>query len=288
MTIVDVAQTLKLSWYEVKNIDKKYLTKKYRTPSWKNLRMIGVDEIALSKGHKYLTVVVNLQNGQVIYVGKDRKQISLERFFARLGPHRCRRIKAIALDLWRPYTAAVREFLPKTKIVYDKFHLLAEFSRIIDKIRRREFQLASQEDRTIIKGSKYLLFKHKDALSGQQKMHLAHLLAINRNLNMTYILKDDLYQLWNCADKISAEKHLNSWIQRAQKTMIPALKSFAKTLLRYHNGILNYFDIPLTTAKVEGINNKIKVLKRKAYGFRDLLYFELKIYDLHNLKAGFG
>ena len=288
MTIKDVANTLKLNWHEVKNIDKKYLAKKYLHPSWKNLRILGVDEIALSKGHKYLTIVVNLENGQVIYVGKDRKQTSLERFFERLGPHRCRRIKAIAMDLWRPYTAAVRKYLPKTKIVYDKFHLLAEFSRVIDKIRRREFQLASQEDRSVIKGTKYLLFKHKESLCREQQAHLARLLNLNFTLNTTYILKDDLYQLWQCPDRDDAEKHLLSWLHKVKTTTIPALKSYAKTLCRCMHGILNYFDIPITTAKVEGINNKIKVLKRKAYGYRDLLYFELKIYDLHNLSSGYG
>jgi len=288
MTIKDVANTLKLSWHEVKNIDKKYLRKKYLNPSWKNLRILGVDEIALSKGHTYLTVVVNLQNGQVIYVGKDRKQKSLERFFEHLGQHRCRRIKAIAMDLWQPYTAAVRKYLPKAKIVYDKFHLLAEFSRVIDKIRRREFQLASQQDRSVIKGSKYLLFKHKESLSAEQQSHLARLLNLNFTLNTTYILKDDLYQLWQCPNRHAAEKHLLSWLHKVKTTTIPFLRSYAKTLHRRMHGILNYFDIPITTAKIEGINNKIKVLKRKAYGFRDLLYFELKIYDLHNLSSGYG
>ena len=288
MTINDVAHTFKLGWHKVKNIDKKYLAKKYLNPSWKNLRILGVDEIALSKGHKYLTIVVNLTNGQVIYVGKDRKKTSLESFFERLGPHRCRRIKAIAMDLWKPYTAAVLDFLPNAKIVYDKFHLLSELSRAIDKIRRSEYALASKDDRDVIKGSKYLLFKHKESLSDKQQAHLSRLLSLNFTLNTTYILKDDLYQLWNCPNEEAAEKHIQSWIQKAKTTAIKELISYAKMLSRHMQGILNYFDFPITTAKVEGINNKIKVLKRKAYGYRDILYFELKIYDLHNLASGYG
>jgi len=288
MTIVDVANSIKLSWDEVKYIDRKYLNNKYKNPHWKNLRILGVDEIALAKGHKYLTIVVNLANGQVVYVGKERKQKSLEHFFKRLGAHRCRRIKAIAMDLWKPYIAAVKSNLPKAKIVFDKFHLLAALSKAIDKVRRKEYIKASQEERTVIKGSKYILLKHKQSLSDKQQIQLAELLSLNFNLNITYILKDDLYQLWKCTDKKSAEEHLINWIKRAQATSISSLKTFAKTLIRNMQGILNYFEYPISTAKVEGINNKIKVLKRKAYGFRDIVYFTLKIYDLHNLTFGFG
>ena len=171
---------------------------------------------------------------------------------------------------------------------FDKFHILASLSRVIDKIRRKEYIKASQEERTVIKGSKYILLKHKQSLSHKQQIQLAKLLYLNFNLNITYILKDDLYQLWKCTDRKSAQQLLTNWIKRAQTTSISALKSFAKTLLKNIHGILNYFDITITTAKVEGINNKIKVLKRKAYGFRDLIYFTLKIYDLHKLSFGFG
>jgi len=287
ITIADVSKILKLSWDEVKYIDRKYLYNKYRNRPYKKLRILGVDEIALAKGHKYLTIVVNLMNGQVIYVSKGRTQNSLENFFIRLGPHRCRRIKAIAMDIWKPYIAAVRTYLPNAKIVFDKFHILASLSRVIDKIRRKEYIKASQEERKVIKGSKYILLKHKQSLSHKQQIQLAKLLYLNYNLNITYILKDDLYQLWKCTDRKSAQELLNNWIKRAQTTSISALKSFAKTLLKNIYGILNYFDIPITTAKVEGINNKIKVLKRKAYGFRDIIYFVFKIYDLHNISFGF-
>lgn len=202
--------------------------------------------------------------------------------------HRCRRIKAIALDLWKPYSAAVRAYLPNVKIVFDKFHLLAELSRVIDKIRRTEYAQATKEEQKIIKGSKYILLKNRKTLSSNQQLQLTRLLNLNFNLNATYILKDELYQLWHCPDRKTAEIHLISWMQKVKATTIPALKSFVNTLSRHLQGILNYFDIPITTAKVEGINNKIKVLKRKAYGFRDLKYFALKIYDLHNLSFGFG
>ena len=287
MTISDVSRIFKLSWDEVKNIDMKYLGRRYKRPPFKNLRIIGVDEIALKKGHTYLTIVVNLEKGEVIYVGKGRKQETLETFFYSLGPTRCRRIKAIAMDIWSPYISAAQNLLPKAKIVFDKFHILSSFGRVIDTIRRNEYTLALKEDREIIKGSRYLLLKNKPDLSHNQKLHLAKLLSINFNLNLVYILKDDLHQLWKYDDKEEAENHLNLWIQKALETKIPVLRTFAETLERYKNGILNYYYYRITTAKVEGINNKIKVLKRKVYGFGDLVYFALKIFDLHNIESGF-
>ena len=191
------------------------------------------------------------------------------------------------MDIWSPYISAAQNLLPKAKIVFDKFHILSSFGRVIDTIRRNEYTLALKEDREIIKGSRYLLLKNKPDLSHNQKLHLAKLLSINFNLNLVYILKDDLHQLWKYDDKEEAENHLNLWIQKALETKIPVLRTFAETLERYKNGILNYYYYRITTAKVEGINNKIKVLKRKVYGFGDLVYFALKIFDLHNIESGF-
>ena len=151
MTISDVSRLFKISWDEVKYIDQKYLTKKYRKPPWKKLRKIGVDEIALKKGHKYLTVVVNLDTGQIVYVGKDRKKESLENFFYQIGTTRCSRIKAIVMDMWSPYISVAKDHLPNAKIVLDKFHIIAGYHRVIDEIRRSELAVASKEDRTVSK-----------------------------------------------------------------------------------------------------------------------------------------
>tara|TARA_B100000315_G_scaffold182509_1_gene171394 strand:+ start:244 stop:1449 length:1206 start_codon:yes stop_codon:yes gene_type:complete len=287
MTITDVAKALELSWDEVRHIDQKYLARKYRILPWKNVRMLGVDELAVARGHTYITVVVNLETGNVIYVGKNRTQATLERFFTQFGPVRCRRIKAIAMDMWKAYSAAVQAYLPKAKIVYDQFHLIAEYGKTLDAIRSTEYKNASEEDRQIIKGSRYLLLKTKDKLPDDQRLHLATILNINYNLNLAYILKDDFRQLWKCPNRKEARNHLNTWIKKARDSKIPKLIQFAKKLSRHTDGILNYFNVSITTALVEGINNKIKVLKRKMYGFRNIFYFALKIYDLHNLSPGF-
>lgn len=289
LTITEVAELFQLKWDEVKLIDQKYLHKKYkkRNKLWRKLRKIGVDEIALKKGHKYLTVIVNLETGQVIHIGKDRKKETLEEFFYLIGPKRCSKINAIVMDMWEPYISAAKKMLPKAQIVFDKFHIISSYNKIINIIRRHEYACASREDRTVMKGTRFLLVKNESNLSMNEKGKLFKLLSINTNLNLAHILKDDLQQLWQCSDKEEAELFLNSWTQRAYLSRIPALETFANTLMRYKNGIINYYNYPITSAQVEGINNKIKVLKRKVYGFGDMDYFALKIFDLKNISFGF-
>jgi len=289
LTITDVTRLFHVTWDEVKRIDQKYLHKRYRDRKklWRNLRIIGVDEIAIKKGHNYLTVIVNLKTGQVIHIGKDRKKETLEQFFYLLGPTRCRKIDAIVMDMWEPYISAAKKLLPKAQIVFDKFHIISSYNKAIDIIRRHEYACASREDRMVMKGTRYLLFKNESNLSINDKEKLYKLLNINTNVNLAHILKDDLKQLWQCPDKEEAEFFLNSWIQKARASRIPVLETFANTLLRYRNGIINYYNYPITSAQVEGINNKIKVLKRKVYGFGDMDYFALKIFDLKNIAFGF-
>jgi len=161
LTITDVAELFQLKWDEVKLIDRKYLHKKYkkRKKLWRKLRKLGVDEIAIKKGHKYLTVIVNLDTGQVIHIGKDRKKETLQYFFHLIGPKRCSKVNAIVMDMWEPYISAAKELLPKTQIVFDKFHIISSYNRVIDIIRRHEYACASREDRTVMKGTRYLLFK---------------------------------------------------------------------------------------------------------------------------------
>lgn len=287
MTTQDVAEALGLSWDEVRTIDHKHLAQKYRKRPWKNLRKIGVDEVAIKKGHTYITIVMNLETGDILYAAPDRTQATLERFFRELGPGRCRRIQAVAMDMWQPYAAAVRHYLPRARIVFDKFHVLAQYGKTLDQIRNTEFKKAAEEDRAIIKGTKYLLLANQHKLNESQQQKLTALLTLNHNLNLAYILKEDLKHLWNAASRTEALAHLKQWVQKARESDIPHLKKFAKSLLRHAAGILNYVAYPLTTAAIEGTNNKIKVLKRKMYGARNIFYFMMKLLDLKCLSPGF-
>lgn len=283
LPISDVAKHLKLSWHTVKQIDKKYLKQRYRKSNYRNLSVIAVDEISIGKFHKYLTIVLNLQTGQIIYVGKERKQETLDAFFKEIGTARCRRIKAIAMDCWDPYIASATEYLGQDKIVFDKFHIITNYGKVIDKIRIAEFSKADLDSREIIKGTKYLLLYNRNNLKNeQQREKLQAVLELNENINLSYILKDQLKQIWSYDNQDQMESALNEWVSSAKASKLKPLIKFAKTLERYKYGIYNYCCYPISTGKLEGTNNKIKVLKRRAYGFHDMEYFKLKLFDLHN------
>jgi transposase len=281
MTILDVAQHTGLHWATVKAIDRRRLRKNLPSASdLRRLRYLGIDEVSLKKRHKYLTTVVDLATGRVVYVGEGRSERSLVPFFKKL-----RRLevplKAVTLDMWRPYVRAIKTHFPQTALVYDTFHILADYSRMLDALRTQEYNKLTGPMRKVIKGTRFLLLRGQEKLSIPAKEKLQQLLQINRNLFIAYVLKEELRRLWRFESREEAERFFFDWIRKAMNSGIRKLVKFATRLLRHAEGILNYFRYPISTAMVEGINNKIKVIKRKAYGYRDVEYFKLKIYNLH-------
>ena len=170
--------------------------------------------------------------------------------------------------------------MPHAKIVFDLFHVVANFNRVIDKVRNGEYRKASEQDKAIYKGSKYLLLKNRKNLKDQsQRQHLKQLLALNETINTVMILKESLKRIWTYRYRRWAEKALDNWCSLARSLNHQSVIAFANMLDRYRYGILNHCNYPIHTGKLEGVNNKIKVIKRKAYGFHDLRYFTLKIYQ---------
>ena len=282
MTIRDVAQHIGLHWATVKEIDRKRL--KRNLPRYKDLRelkYLGVDEVSVRRGHRYLTTAVDLESGRVLYVGQGRRRASLEPFIKRLKRAGVRP-KAIALDMWKPYARAIKCHYRLLPLVYDVFHILADYSRTLNEIRVEEYKkLEGQEQGRFIKGSRYLLLKGQEKLSLPAQFKLQQLLAINRPISIAYVLKEDLRRLWSLPTRYQAARFLSDWIEKALSSGITQLARFARKLRRHTDGILNYFNFRISNAKVEGINNRIKVIKRMAYGYRDINYFMLKIYNLH-------
>ena len=280
-SVKEVAQLLDLDWKTVKEIDKRYLEKQFSIPNYEGLRFIAIDEVASRKGHNYFTVVLDLERSAVIWVGKGRSKQTLDKFFKDLGKERCKKLIAIALDMWDPYLASIRKYATQVKEVFDKFHVIKKYSQVIDRVRNAEYRKANKKDKKVIKGSKYLLLKNEENLKKDEKVDekrdLRRLLKINKNINLVYILKDDLKRLWNYRYSACAQKFLDSWIQRARAARIRSLTAFTKTLENYSCGLINHCYYPIDTAKLEGMNNKIKVIKRRAYGFHDDDYFMLKI-----------
>ena len=280
MTVTEVAKHLGLNWKTVKTIDKQYLERDFGQPDYEGLRILAVDEISLRKGHRYLTVVLNYETGHVVYVGKGRKTKTLVRFFNQLKPRQRKAIDAVVMDMWAPYIKAVEKKLPNAKIVFDLFHVVAAYNRLVDKIRNSEYRKASKKDKAVFKGAKYLLLKNRKNVRRRSHRHqLRELLKINEMINTVMILKDKLKHIWSYRSRSWAIKALDNWCQLARSTNNKLLINFADMLDRYRYGIINHCDFPIHTGKIEGVNNKIKVIKRKAYGFHDVRYFTLKIYQ---------
>ena len=287
MTITDVSKHLNLSWDIIKNIQKRYLLKKYAKPNLNQLERIAIDEIYIGK-RGYLTVVMDIHSGAVVFVGDGKGSDALEPFWKRLRRYRNVKIEAVAIDMSPAYIKAVREHLKTSVIVFDHFHVVKLFNEKLSKFRRQLFNNTdNQVQRSVIKGTRWLLLTAKENLDEEkgQVDRLQKALEINRPLATVYYMKEDLRQMWNWADKKSAEWHLRSWIEMANASGITMLTKFAKTLEKHFEGILAYFDFDcLSTGPLEGTNNKIKTMQRKAYGYRDMEFFKLKIMALHETK----
>jgi transposase len=281
--IANVAETLGLNWKTVKEIDKRALQRTFANPDYSSLRLLSIDEISYKKRHQYLTLVLDLERTRVIWVGKGRSQATLEGFFDEIGEENAQGIEAIAVDMWDPYLAAIEAKSPQANVVFDKFHIIRNYSKVIDRVRNDEVKKAEKEDKPILRGTKYLLLKNWENLSERQQSRLDTLLSLNNNLNVAYVLKEDLKRLWDCKDQEEAQQVLAEWTQTAEESGIKALIGFARMLNRYAFGLFNHCEYPISNATLEGFNNKIKVIKRRCYGFHDLEYFTLKIKQAVNL-----
>lgn len=286
MTIQDVARHLHVSWDTIKEIQKSRLWKYYSKPKLKNLKYIAIDEISIGKGHKYLTLVLDLQKGNVVFVGQGKGAEALQPFWKRLKSSRAS-IQAVAIDMSPAYIQAVVENLPEAKIVFDRFHLIKMFNEKISDFRRQlHNQLENEEQKKLLKGTRWLLLKNPENLNFEKDEHsrLEKALELNKPLATVYYMKEDLRQLWNMSSKSSAADFLQDWIDRARASGIKMLERFANTMAAHRSGILAYYDFPISTGPLEGTNNKIKTMKRQAYGFRDQEFFKLKIMALHETK----
>jgi len=286
MTIQDVARHLGISWDVVKEIQKRDLTRRFSRLCLKNVRRIAIDEIAVLKGHRYLTVVLDMDTGAVIFVGDGKGGDALDPFWKKLRRSRAK-VKAVAMDMSPAYISAVLEHLPKATIVFDHFHVIKLFNDKLSDLRRDLYREAKENlHKEVLKGTRWLLLKNPENLNAEkkEKERLAEALKLNEPLSCAYYLKEDLRQIWLQPNKETAEMVFADWVKRAQTTSIKMLKKFADTLAGYKSGILAYYDYRISSGPLEGTNNKIKTMKRMAYGFRDMEFFKLKIMALHETK----
>lgn len=278
LPVKQVAAHYGLSWHTVKEIDKRRLITEVGTPSYDDLRLLAIDEISVHKGHRYMTTVLNLETGRLVWVGHGRTKATLLGFFDELASDQLASIEAIAVDMANTYRQAIEEACPEAALVYDPFHVIAHYGRtVVDRVRLDESKKQSEEGRRYIKGSRYLLLKNEENLSDDQRVRLQELLDANEALSTVYVLKDQLKQLFRYHNPERAVRGLHQWCELAKASGLVPLKRFATMLLQHQEGIVNHARYPIHTGRLEGMHNRIKVIKRQAYGFRDDAYFILKI-----------
>jgi len=286
MTIKDVAVHLGVGWDMIKEIQKRRLQRRFAKPKLKYLKHLAIDEISIGHGHRYLTVVLDLDNGAVVFVGEGKGAAALEPFWRRLNASHAR-IEAVATDMSPAYTAAVRDNLPKAIHVFDRFHVVKLFNERFS-LFRQELQREAEGPlaKKVLKGTRWLLLKNPENLIEErdERKRLEKALVLNKPLATVYYMKEDLRQIWDQLDAAAAEVFLDDWIARARASGIRMLHQFAETLVQHRRGILNYYKCPITTAALEGTNNKIRTMQRQAYGFRDQEFFKLKIFALHETR----
>ena len=279
-TIRHVARWYGLDWKTVKDLDRASLERELGPVALDGIQIIGMDEFAIQKGHRYATVIVEPTRKRVLWVGRGRGREDVRPFFTLLGPTRCAQLKAAVMDMNAGYELEVKAHCPQAAIVFDLFHVVAKYGReVIDRVRVDQAN-ALREDRRarqVVKGARWLLLKNRDSLRPGEDVELEELLAANHALFVVYVLRDALKDLWHYRHSGYAAKAWKSWYRKALRSGIAPLRHFAQKLRPYLPGILAHCRYPLGTNLIEGINNKIKVIKRMAYGFRDDAYFFLKI-----------
>ena len=284
MTIKDIARLLQTSWDAIKNIIKRYLKKRYSKPKLSKLKYIAIDEIYLGKKQGYMTLVLDLKSGAVVFTALGRKGEVLDPFWKRLKRYKTS-IKAVATDMGPAYIKAVQDNLHDATLVFDHFHIIKLFNEKLTKLRRDlHTQVESVEQKKVLKGTRWLLLKRSDNLSEEkdEKKRLEEALKLNAPLAAAYYLKEDLGLLWKQESKEKAEHYLKGWIKRAEASGVNMLMKFAKKLATWRSCVLAYYDTDgLSTGPLEGVNNKVKTMKRMAYGYRDMEFFQLKIKALH-------
>lgn len=280
MSIKHVAEHFSLAWSTVKDIHKKHLGKKLGPVDLSGVKLLAMDEFAIQKGHRYATVIVDPTCKKVLWVGRGRSRASIRPFFKLLGEG-CKEIKAVAMDMNASFEQEVRLHCPQADVVYDLFHVVAKYGReVIDRVRVDQAnQLKNDKPaRRIIKGSRWLLLRNRDNIEKpQDRVRLDELLAANKSLMTVYVMKEDLKELWNVKGRKAAQSNWKQWFRRAMQSGIEPLMKFAGRLRNYAYGIISHGQWPLHTSLLEGINNKIKNIKRQAYGYRDDEYFFLRI-----------
>jgi transposase len=279
-TIKDIADELGLEWHTVKGLEKQYMREQLRRAGTPGPKVIGIDEVSIRKGHTYRITVSDLVRQRPIWFGgKDRSEASMDEFFRWLGGKKSAGIRLAVMDMWKAFRNSTERHAPQASILFDKFHVLRHLGEALDKVRKAEYARLSGKDRRFIKGQKYTLLAHRENLTLEGKKSLKLLLAANRRLHTAYLLKESFGQLWGYNREGWARRFFENWRASLKWQRLKPFEHFAAMIERHWQGIAAYCqpENKVALGFVEGLNNKIRVIQRRAYGLRDEEYLRLKI-----------
>ncbi len=279
-TIKDLALELNLDWGTVKTLEKQYMAAQLAKAGTPGPKAIGIDEISIRRGHTYRIVVSDLIRGRPIWFGgEDRSEASMAQFYDWLGEKKARGIRLAVMDMWKPFRNATAAHAPQTAILFDKFHIMRHLGEALDNVRKSEYARLSGRDRRYIKGQKYTLLSRRENLTMEGRKSLKMLLAANKRLNTAYLLKESFGQLWDYEREGWARRFFENWRASLNWQRLKPYEKFAQMIDRHWDGIAAYClpENKVSLGFVEGLNNKIRVLQRRAYGLRDQEYLRLKI-----------
>jgi transposase len=279
-TIKDVAEEQHLDWHTVKRLEQQYMREQLERSGKPRPKVIGIDEISVRKGHEYRIVVSDLEKRRPIWFGGvDRSEASMDEFYAFLGEKPAKRVRLAVMDMWKPFRNSTSHNAPQAAILFDKFHILRHLGAALDKVRKQEYARLSGQGRTFIKGQKYALLSHPQNLQGPARKNLKLLLAANKRLNTAYVLKESFAQLWDYTSEAWARKFFDNWRAQLKWQRLKPYEQFAAMIERHWDGIAAYCkpENKVALGFVEGLNNKIRVIQRRAYGLHDEEYLKLKV-----------
>jgi transposase len=279
-TIRDVAAELRLDWQTVKRLEMDYMREQIRRVGTPGPKVIGIDEISIRKGHTYRIVVSDLERRRPIWFGgEDRSEASMDQFYRFLGQKKAKRIRLAVMDMWKAFRNSTHQRAPQAAILFDKFHVMKHLGEALDKIRKAEYARLTGKQRGFIKGQKYTLLSHPQNLTGTARKNLKLLLAANKRLNTAYLLKESFGQLWDYNREAWARKFFENWRASLKWQRLKPYEKFAEMIERHWDGLAAYCkpENKVSLGFVEGLNNKIRVMQRRAYGLRDEEYLKLKV-----------
>jgi transposase len=282
-----VARRYRLAESTVRAIDLRYLERCAAKRRRAKLEQMGVDEIYLGKTQKFITVVSNLETGEPLWFGRERKKETLDEFFRTMRKPQREAIRAVCVDMWEPYRLSIEQWAPKARIVYDKFHVMQHANKAVDEVRRQEFFRKGAAEREIVKGKRWLLLARWVNLSEGKRQQLNELFRLNRRMLKAYLMKESLERLWTYTYEAAAWRYLENWVKQLRWQRLAAFEKLAAMLLAHAEGILNYCREKVRFGVVEAVNGNIKMLLRRGRGYRNLRYLLLKAQRMAVTKTEF-